>query len=348
MNEALRFGLIGCGGIGELRAKALQHIRIMRLTAVSDVDVNRAKALAQQHQAAAETDWRQLVRRDDVDAIIVATPHSLHAEMTIAALEAGKHVLCEKPLACTPVQGRAMVEAAQSFGRHLATGFNYRYFPPIRKARALLDSGLIGPLDHVRAYGGYSAADLGQAWVRDAGISGGGALHDIGIHLLDLTCYFLGAVAEVKGFASSSVWKHPGCEDNAFVVLRSPTGQIASVGASWSEWRGYYFGLELHGTRGCIEATCFPMATRVTWADERGGKTKRRRHLFPVTRVREKLLSYRAVVVDTFVDELRDFAQATRGKQGSAATGTDGLLALEIAHVVCQGQDAEFHRVATV
>ena len=172
-----------------------------------------------------------MVRRNDIHAVIVSTPPSLHAEMTVAALNAGKHVLCEKPLARTPAECQRMVAAAKDSKRFLATGFNYRFYPSIEKARGLMDSGLIGKLDHVRAYSGYSAAEHNHDWLHDAEMMGGGALRDNGIHLIDLACYFLGEVTEVKGFASNSVWGFNGCEDNGFALLRSKAGKIGTLQA---------------------------------------------------------------------------------------------------------------------
>ena len=191
----LRFGLIGCGEIGKLRAAALARLGPRLLVAVCDADTARASALAAASGSAAESDWRALISRPDVDVVIVSTPPHLHAEMTIAALENGKHVLCEKPLARDSGECRRMLEAAAKAGRSLATGFNYRFYPSVEKARALLDSGVIGELDHIRAYAGYSATAHHQAWLHDAAAMGGGALRDNGIHLIDLTRWFLGEVA---------------------------------------------------------------------------------------------------------------------------------------------------------
>src|SRR5581483_1093623 len=109
----------------------------------SDVDEGRLRSVAGTG-VAAERDWHALVRRDDVDAVIVSTPPSLHAQMSIEAFESGKHVLCEKPLARTPDECRQMMYAAEKAGRFLATGFNYRFYPSILKAREFLDAGLIG------------------------------------------------------------------------------------------------------------------------------------------------------------------------------------------------------------
>jgi len=328
----IRFALIGCGDIGILRARALARADGCSLVVAADTDASKANAVAALIPGASGiTNWREAVRRDDVDAVIVSTPPSLHEEMTIAALEAGKHVLCEKPLARTPAECRAMVQAAEQTGRRLATGFNYRFYPSFSRARELLDSGVIGELDHIRSYGGYSATSHNQPWVHDAATVGGGALRDIGIHLIDLTRDFLGDVVAVQGAASGRVWKYPACEDNGFALLRNSTGNLATVHASWTEWRRYQFRVEIYGTRGCIHATCFPMMTQVVWAGETGGRSQSKTDWFPRFALGEKLRSYRWVVVESFVEELAAFVSYVRGEPSRVASGADGLRAVEIA-----------------
>jgi predicted dehydrogenase len=332
----MRFGLIGCGGIGQLRAQALAQTNSFRLVAVSDVDLARANALATKYGAETTQDWRALLGRPDVEAVIVSTPPSLHAEMCIEALKAGKHVLCEKPLARTPAECQNILAAAQKYKRFVATGFNYRFYPSILKARELFDSGIIGELDHIRSYTGYSATDHTHAWLHDAQIMGGGALRDNGIHLIDLTCYFLGEVAEVKGFATNSVWDFKGCEDNGFALLRSSAGKIATVQASWTEWRGYRLLIEIYGSRGCIRTSCFPMFTQVVWAEERGGRTHKKNYLFPMTHLMEHLRTYRWVVMQSFILEFQAFVQAVQGRASAIGTGQDGLQAVAIADAAAQ------------
>lgn len=333
----MRVGLIGCGGIGSLRAQALARGSAGALVSVADLDSGRSASLAAATGATAHSDWRALVEQSDVEAVIVSTPPHLHAEMCIAALDAGKHVLCEKPLARTLEECRAIVATAERASRYLATGFNYRFYPSIEKARQLLDSGAIGRLDHIRSYTGYSAQEHSQPWLHDAGIMGGGALRDNGIHLIDLTRYFLGDVAEVRGFGSNGVWAFDGCEDNGFALLRSPAGHIASLQASWTEWRGYRLRIEIYGTLGCIRTWCFPMLTELVSSTSRGGRMKRRISPFLRTFVGEHLRSYRWVVVESFVKELDAFARATRGEASRVATGVDGLRAVEIAHAAAAG-----------
>ncbi|HEX9760751.1 MAG TPA: Gfo/Idh/MocA family oxidoreductase [Candidatus Acidoferrales bacterium] len=330
----MRFGLIGCGDIGQLRAQALAESPGLSLFAVSDVDEARARTLGEQHKAMWLTDWRKLLD-EPLDAVIVSTPPPLHEAMCVAALQSGKHVLCEKPLARSPEEGRRIVEAAQAAGRHLGTGFNYRFYPAIAEARRILDSGQIGELAYVRSYAGHpGGSEFTHPWVHDVKVMGGGALLDNGIHVLDLTRYFLGEVAEVKGFRTNGVWGFEGCEDNAFLLLRNHDGRIAQVQASWTEWRGYRFWVEVFGTRGCLRASYPPMLLRVTWSEITGGPAQSKLHLFPAFQVKERLKSYRWTVIQSFVAEFDAFVRAARGEKTQGATGLDGLRAVEIAHEV--------------
>lgn len=331
----LKFGLIGCGGIGELRAQALSQMS-HQLMAVSDTDQVRAKAFSSKYACTIDQDWKQLVRRPDIEVVIVSTPPSLHADMTIEALNNGKHVLCEKPLARTVEECKAMNEAATRNGRILATGFNYRFYPSILKARELLDSGIIGELDHIRSYAGYTAKDHNHDWLHDETTMGGGALRDNGIHLLDLTHYFLGDVQEVKGLSSNSVWGFQGCEDNGFLLLKSTKGVIASLQASWTEWRGYRFLIELYGTRGCIRTWCFPIMTQVLWSNVVGGPMRKKTHFFPKTFLFEHLKSYRWVVTESFKKEFDALSLTIKGQDTVLASGKDGLISVEIAQAISQ------------
>ena len=327
----MKIGLIGCGGIGQLRAEAAIKAKGIELSALCDVDLSRAKILAAQYGGLASDDWRVMVQSDEVEAVIVSTPPSLHAEMCIEALRAGKHVLCEKPLARTTQECEAVLAAARESNRFLATGFNYRFYPSMVKAREILDSGIIGDLDHIRSYTGYSAQEHDHEWLHDINVMGGGALRDNGIHLIDLTCYFLGGVAEVKGFTTNHVWGYDGCEDNGFALLRNEQGRVATLQASWTEWRRYQLLIEIYGSRGCIRAWCFPMMTQVIWAKQTGGPTERKMHWFPKTQLMEKLKSYQWVVVQSFVHELGAFVEAVQGTQNQIATGQDGALAVQVA-----------------
>lgn len=329
----MRFGLIGCGGIGRLRAEAIKGVADAELAAVCDVVPELAAEISNVHNAEVATDWKSLVQHEDIDAVIISTPPHLHAEMAIAALKAGKHVLCEKPLARTLEECQDMLNAAEQSNKYLATGFNYRFYPSVMKARELLDSGIIGELDHIRSYTGYSATEHSQEWLHDVKIMGGGALRDNGIHLIDLTCYFLGDVAEVKGFASNSVWGFERCEDNGFALLKNKAGKIATLQASWTEWRGYRLQIDLYGSKGYITLRCFPMITSASWKSDKDGKHYKKTFYFPRIFVMEHLRSYRWVVTDSFIKEIQSFINEVNGQSSLIASGKDGLQAVKVAQM---------------
>lgn len=337
--ETTRFALIGCGAIGKFRAEALAQTPGAKLIVVSDVDEARARALATPAGARVETDWKRVLA-DDVDAVLISTPPPQHLEMVVASLEAGQHVLCEKPLGRYPAECKQMVLAAQRTKRHLGTGFNYRFYQAIVSAKEFIAAGHIGELDHIRSFAGHPGGkEFTHPWVHDVSIMGGGALVDNGIHIIDLTQFFLGEVAEVKGYRSSHVWKFKGSEDSAWALLKSTEGKIATVQATWSEWRGYRFWIEIYGTLGCVKASYPPMLARATWFDKPDGRKSQKFWTYPKFQVIERLKSYRYTVTQSFIAEFTAFLRAIRGEKVSAATGYEGMRAVEIAHAVYQSSE---------
>ena len=166
--------------------------------------------------AAWETDWKRLVERDDVGLVDVCTPGSSHAEISIAALEAGKHVLCEKPLANTVEEARAMAAAADraaAVGVRAMVGFNFRRVPAVALARELIAAGRLGTIRHVR--GAYLAShmldpELPLAWRLDAAQAGSGALGDLGAHAIDLAQHLAGdGIAGVSALTETFVRERP-------------------------------------------------------------------------------------------------------------------------------------------
>ncbi|MFD5403147.1 Gfo/Idh/MocA family protein [Streptomyces griseorubiginosus] len=171
------------------------------LAAIAGRDAQRVRAAADKHGwAATETDWRALVERDEVDLVDICTPGDSHAEIAIAALEAGKHVLCEKPLANSVVEAEAMVaaaEAARSRGQLAMVGFNYRRVPALTFARRLVADGRLGTLRHVRVsylQDWLVDPDFPLTWRLQREHAGSGALGDLGAHIVDLAQFLAGEV----------------------------------------------------------------------------------------------------------------------------------------------------------
>jgi len=234
--------IVGCGLIGQKRAKALAGAR---LVACADVVLERAHALASA-EAVATSDWRQVVRRDDIDIVIVAVTNNLLAEITIGALEAGKHVLVEKPAARSVAEIDGVIAAQRASGALVRVGFNHRYHPAMIMAKELRDSGALGEMMFVRGrYGHGGRIGYDREWRANPELAGGGELIDQGVHLIDLARLFLGEFTDVRGYARTYFWDMP-VDDNAFLLLGTDTGQSAFLHASCTEWKNL-FSLEIYG-----------------------------------------------------------------------------------------------------
>ena len=242
-------GIVGCGLIGGKRAKALGD---GRLVACADVDIARAQTLAASGEAKAFSDWRDVLDLGEVEIVVVATLHDSLAEITLAAIEAGKHVLVEKPAARNPAELEPVIAAAERHAVKVHVGFNHRYHRAFRKARELFDAGALGELMFIRArYGHGGRIGYDKEWRSDPGRSGGGELIDQGPHLIDLSRWFLGEFTEVEGFAHTYYWDMP-VDDNGFMLLKTSRRQVAFLHASCTEWKNL-FSMEIYGRHGKLE-----------------------------------------------------------------------------------------------
>jgi predicted dehydrogenase len=247
----LQVGIVGAGRIGFKRAQEAARCEQTRVAAVADVDGVRARELADQFGATAHDSWESLVSNTDLDIVVVATTHNSLAPVSLVALRSGKHVLCEKPLALNAREAREVVDEAARRGRILKTGFNHRHHPAVHEAFCLAQSGAIGRLMHIRCrYGHGGRAGYDREWRADPAISGGGELQDQGAHALDLFRWFLGEFSEIHAFLSTSFWDMP-VEDNAFCTLRTRAGQVATLHASWTQWKNL-FSFEVFGDMGYL------------------------------------------------------------------------------------------------
>ena len=214
------------------------------------------------------TDWREAITRDDVDIVDICTPGFLHTEIAIAALEAGKHVLCEKPLANDPAEAERMVEAARAArerGQVAALGHTYRRVPALAHARDLVAAGRLGEIRQIRAsylQDWLVDAEAGMTWRLRKETAGSGALGDIGSHAIDQIQYVTGQqVTAVRGRLATMVPERPGpdgpepvtVDDAAWATLELDGGAIASVEASrMATGAKNELALEVYGTKGAL------------------------------------------------------------------------------------------------
>jgi predicted dehydrogenase len=243
----MNVAIIGCGLIGQKRAQALGAAR---LVACADLALDRAQALAQTVPGAiAIRDWRSAICRQDVHIVIVATTNDALAEVTRAAVQAGKHVLVEKPAARSVRELDQVIAAARQAGVQVRVGFNHRYHPAFRQARALFQAGALGEMMFVRGrYGHGGRIGYDKEWRANPALSGGGELIDQGVHLIDLARWFLGDFSEVTGFAHTYFWQMP-VDDNGFMLLKTRQHQVAFLHVSCTEWKNL-FSFEIYGRDG--------------------------------------------------------------------------------------------------
>lgn len=248
----MRVAIVGCGLIGARRARSLAGAE---LAACCDVAGERAEALALHHPGCRpERDWQALVSRPDIDIVVVATTHDQLAPVAAAAAGAGKHVLIEKPGARRAAELDRVAECAARTGALVRVGFNHRYHRAIERARAIFETGALGPLMFVRGrYGHGGRPGYDREWRAEPEKSGGGELIDQGSHLIDLARWFLGDFTTVQGSVATYFWDMP-VEDNAFLLLGTAGGQTALLHASWTEWKNL-FSFEIAGRLGKLEIT---------------------------------------------------------------------------------------------
>ena len=246
MGHRLNVAIIGCGLIGQKRAKALGSAR---LVACCDALPDRAAALARAYGATSSSHWRDVVAREDVDIVIVATTNESLAPVALGAIEAGKHVLVEKPGARSVAELEPLIAAASTRDVRVRVGFNHRYHPALQKARELIDTGACGELMFVRGrYGHGGRIGYDNEWRADPALAGGGELVDQGVHVIDLARWFLGDFTRVEGFATTYFWKMP-VDDNAFLLLRTAKNLAAFLHVSCTEWKNL-FSFEIYGRSG--------------------------------------------------------------------------------------------------
>lgn len=248
----MRVGLVGCGLMGRRRAEVVRRSAGDELVVVTDVDEVRAASVAGEMGCLTTTDWQEVVARDDVDAVIVSTPNNYLAPITVAALQRGKHALCEKPLGRNLSEAQEMVAAARRSGRMLKTGFNHRHHPAVWKAHQLYTDRAIGEPMFVRCvYGHGGRPGYESEWRGDPDLAGGGELLDQGVHTMDLCRWFLGEFSEVFGRTATCFWPVHPLEDNAFALLWTASGRLASLHTSWTQWRNR-FDFEVYGRDGFL------------------------------------------------------------------------------------------------
>lgn len=306
----IRFALVGCG-------TAAMHIHLPALKAVgADVTAFASRSASSAETACnawasgvVEKRWEDAVTRDDVDAVLIAAPNAAHSSIAVAAAQAGKHVLVDKPMACTVAEADAMITTADASGVVLVPFHNTRFAPPFVAAHDAVSQGTIGEVTGVRAAFGHAGP---QAWAPNAtwfferAASGGGCLIDLGVHVVDLVRYVTGA--NVTAVSALLNGRRGDVETDAQLLVALDTGAIGTVHASWSSRPGPDHQLTVVGTDGTLHLDTRTPLTRLSLDGER-------------TRVE---------LPETTGSPLDEFLAAVRGEREPTVTAADGRAAVAV------------------
>lgn len=270
--ERLRVGVVGLGFAGQAALRGFLELPGVEVVGLAGLETDKLAELGREHQIPHLYErWEGLLARDDLDAVSVATPNHLHEPIAVAALEGGRHVLCEKPLARSGVEAEKMVQAAIDNNRVLEVCFNHRQRGDVQALKRHIDTGALGRIYYAKAHWVRRTGIPGMgSWFTSKALSGGGPLIDLGVHMLDMSLYLLGepkvlsasgaTFAEFgpRGLGGSqyaaklNVGSSYEVEDLATAYLRLEDGGVLQLETSWAMFRepGDHFGVELYGTEG--------------------------------------------------------------------------------------------------
>lgn len=250
--EKLRMGVISCSGMAEGHMEAIRKNPDAELIAVCDIDLEKAKKTARKFGVEhVFQDYRELLSMPEVDAVTIVTPDQLHREMAEEALRAGKHVLCEKPLALTREDCAAITAAAEKADKKFMVGQICRYTPGFKKAKELIDKGVIGDLTFVESEYAHDYTGIIEpgTWRADPlrnGVVGGGC------HAVDLLRWIAGDPLRVSAYSNHKSFPHLPYDDTTVASLLFPGQVIGKVFVSISCKREYTMRTVLYGTKGTI------------------------------------------------------------------------------------------------
>jgi UDP-N-acetyl-2-amino-2-deoxyglucuronate dehydrogenase len=257
MDDSLGFAIIGCGVISRTHAEAIASIEGAHLAVACSRTPEKARQLAEQHGAAWCTDFREAVVHPEVEAVSICTPSGLHAEPALAAFEAGKYVLVEKPMEITLEKADQMIVAAERAGRRLGVIFQKRFNPAAQYLKEAVDAGKLGRLTLAEAsLKWYRSPDYFRSagWRGTWALDGGGALMNQGIHFVDLLLWLMGPVQSVTAYADTLLHSIE-VEDTLVASLRFQSGALGVIEATTTAFPRLSDRLEIVGTQGsvCIE-----------------------------------------------------------------------------------------------
>ncbi|MCX8130827.1 MAG: Gfo/Idh/MocA family oxidoreductase [Clostridia bacterium] len=333
-NDNLRVGIVGYGVVGKRRRHYIDQHPNMKTVAVCDQNFSEPCVMADGIRC--YNDYNEILK-EDLDAVFVSLPNYLAAEVTIAGLERGMHIFCEKPPGRDVADIEKVVEAEKkNKGLVLKYGFNHRYHESVKEAIRIIKSGELGEIVSLRGvYGKSKIIPFSGGWRAERKYSGGGILLDQGIHMVDLMRLFCGEFVEVKSYISNSYWKHD-VEDNAYALMRDRLGRIAMLHSTATQWQ-HKFSLEISLTEGFIELRGILSGSK-SYGQEMLILGKRDES--DVGATREQVTTY--LEDNSWRDEVNEFADAIlKGIELKSGNSADALDTMKLIYEI-YGADSEW------
>lgn len=327
----LRIGIIGCGKIAQLRhLPEYMDNPNAEIVGLYDVDINRANEIAKQYGSTVYQSVEELLEDDSIDAISVCAANAFHAPITIAALNKGKHVLCEKPMATTLSDCEAMVEASEKSGKLLMIGHNQRFSASNHVAQELILKGEIGDVLSFQSNFGHAGPEewtgSSNPWFFDKNQAVFGAIADLGIHKIDVLHFLTGQTTlEVTAMVETLHKTFPDgkpitVDDNAICLLRLSGGAVGTVRASWTFYGKEDNSTRIYGTKGVLRIDDDPKHAIIL---EKKSSEVLRYDIGKLATNEEQLAGIRtnSGIIDAFI-------HAIRNKESTISSGSDAIHAM--------------------
>lgn len=308
-NQKLRVGIVGCGQMGQWHLEAYRKNPRVEVVAFADTNINNAKKCTQKVGGRIYTSHLDMLKAEKLDGISVCTIPSTHKNIVIDALNAGAHVLCEKPMSISVEEAKEMARRSRDKGKYLLTAFKFRFFEEVQKAKDLLDKGAFGRILSFRLmFGGF--INMSQTWYSDPQISGGGVIMDNGPHAFDLVRFLLGEIDSVV--ADVSYYQDIVVEDTAQIRCSLRTGAKGVIDLSWSSAVPSKSYLEVYGENGTVQLEFTGLRYKFkTWDDF-------------------KHIPNKMAVKDSFAKQIDHFVDVLEGALPSVTIVDDGVKSQEL------------------
>ena len=324
----VKVGIIGSQFEADIHAASFQMVpHEAEVVAVASPTPGNAAALAKKYGIPRVfTDYREMLKEPDIEMVTIAAPNSLHAQMTVDLAQAGKHIVCEKPLAMTIAEGQQMIDAAKRHGVLLMYAEELFFTPKYLKAKEMADAGAFGKVYLVKQ----SEKHFGphSSWFWDVDRSGGGAFMDLGCHGIAFCYWFLGRPAIKSVYCQMGTYVHGDktkAEDDSLCIIEFANGAVGMIENSWARRGGMDDRIEVYGEAGVTYANLHMGNALTTYSENGYGYAVEKA---PTTKgwsypVFEEHWNY------GMPQEMTHFARCVRGKESPQATGEDGLVVLE-------------------